>query len=77
MDGTSPTGPGITAGTRAHSLGRFKKHMLLKARTQSPCFSYPGLARAFKSAGPADLLSFGGVDVGWAPDLLCWLPAYN
>jgi hypothetical protein len=29
--------------TRAHSFGQFKKHALLKARTQSPCFSYPGL----------------------------------
>jgi hypothetical protein len=45
---------------RAHSFGQFKKHALLKARTQSPCFSYPGPARAFKSAGSADLLSFGG-----------------
>jgi hypothetical protein len=46
---------------RAHSFGQFKKHALLKVRTQSPCFSYPGLARAFKSAGLADLSSFGGV----------------
>jgi hypothetical protein len=37
--------------------------VLLKARTQSPCFSYPGLARAFISAGSADLLSFGGASV--------------
>jgi hypothetical protein len=50
---------------RAHSFGRFKKHALLKAHTQSPCFSYPGLARAFISAGSADLLSFGGVSVGY------------
>jgi hypothetical protein len=28
---------------RAHSFGQFKKQALLKARTQSPCFSYPGL----------------------------------
>jgi hypothetical protein len=76
-DGTSPAGPGITHGTRAHSFVRFKKHTLLKACTQSPCFSYPGLARALKSAGSADLLSFGGDGVVWAPDLLCWLPAYN
>jgi hypothetical protein len=55
--------------TRAHSFGQFKKHALLKARTQSPCFSYPGLARAFKSVGSADLSSFGGVYVGWLPDL--------
>ncbi len=48
---------------RAHSFGQFKKHALLKARTQSPCFSYPGLARAFISAGSADLLSFGGDSV--------------
>ncbi len=33
--------------------------------------------RAFKSAGMADLSSFGGVGVGWKPDLLCWLPAYE
>jgi hypothetical protein len=26
--------------------------------------SYPGLARAFNSAGSADLSSFGGVSVG-------------
>ncbi len=50
--------------TRAHSFGQFKKYTLLKARTQSQCFSYPGLARAFQSAGSADLLSFGGVSVG-------------
>ncbi len=49
---------------RAHSFGQFKKHAFLKARTQSRCFSYPGLARAFISAGSADLLSFGGVSVG-------------
>jgi hypothetical protein len=36
-----------------------------------------GLARAFQSAGSADLLSFGGVSVGWPPDLLCWLPVYE
>jgi hypothetical protein len=58
----------------AHSFGQFKKHALLKARTQSPCFSYPGLARAFITAGSADLLSFGGDSIGWPPDLLCWLP---
>ncbi len=34
---------------RAHSFRQFKKHALLKAHTQSPCFSYPELARAFKS----------------------------
>ncbi len=51
--------------------------MLLKARTQSPCFSYPGLARAFQSVGLADLSSFNGVSVGWPPDLLCWLPVYD
>jgi hypothetical protein len=45
---------------RDHSFGQFKKHALLKARTQSPCFSYPGPARAFKSTGSADLLSVGG-----------------
>ena len=61
--------------TIAHSFGQFKKHALLKARTRSPCFSYPGPARAFISAGSADLLSFGGVSVGWAPGLLFWLPA--
>jgi hypothetical protein len=49
----------------------------VKARTQSPCFSYSGLARAFQSAGSADLSSFGGVSVGWPPDLLCWLPVYD
>jgi hypothetical protein len=54
---------------RAHSFGQFKKHALLKARTYSPCFSYPGLARAFKSAGSADLSSFGGVCVARLPDL--------
>jgi hypothetical protein len=48
----------------AHSSGQFKKHGLLKARTQSPCFSYPGLSRAFNSAGSADLSSFGGVSAG-------------
>ncbi len=48
----------------AHSFGQFKKHALLKARTQSPCFSYPWLARAFISAGSADFLSSGGVSVG-------------
>jgi hypothetical protein len=63
--------------TRAHSFGQFKKHALLKARTQSPCFSYPRLARAFISAGPADLSSFGGVSVGWQPDLPCWLQVYD
>ncbi len=57
--------------TRAHSFGQFKKHTLLKAHTQSLCFSYPWLARAFQSAGSADLLSLGAVGVGWAPDLLC------
>jgi hypothetical protein len=40
---------------RAHSFGQFKKHALLKACTQSPCFSYPGLARAFQSVGSADM----------------------
>ncbi len=64
-------------GTWVHSFGRFKKHALLIARTQSPCFSYPGLARAFLSVGSADLSSFGGVRVGWTLDLLCWLPAYD
>ncbi len=63
--------------TRVHSFGQFKKHALLKARTQSPCFSYPGLARAFISAGSANLSGFGGVSVGWPPDLLCWLPVYD
>jgi hypothetical protein len=29
----------------------------------------PGLARAFKSVWSADLSSFGGVSVGWPPDL--------
>ncbi len=53
--------------TWAHSFGQFKKHALLKARTQSPCFSYPGLARAFQSAGSADLLSFGGDRVSLIP----------
>ncbi len=48
-----------------HSFGQFKKHALLKAHTQSPCFSYPGLARAFISAGSTDLLSFGGASVGY------------
>jgi hypothetical protein len=38
--------------------------VLLKAGTRSPCFSYPGPARAFISAGSADLSSFGGVSVG-------------
>jgi hypothetical protein len=55
--------------SRAHSFGQFKKNVLLKARTQSPCFSYPGLARAFKSAGSADLSSSGGVCVARLPDL--------
>ncbi len=63
--------------TCAHSFGQFKKHALLKARTQSPCFSYLGLERAFISAGSADLSSFGGVSVGRAPHLLCWLPVYD
>jgi hypothetical protein len=62
---------------RAHSFGQFKKHALLNALTQSPCFSYPGLARAFISAGSADLSSFGGVSVGWPLDLPCWLPVYE
>jgi hypothetical protein len=62
---------------RAHSLGQFKQHALLKARTQSPCFSYPGLARAFISTGLADLSSFDGVSVGWPPDLSCCLPVYD
>ncbi len=53
---------------RAHSFGQFKKHALLKARTQSPCFSYPGIVRAFQSAGLADLSSFGGDSVGWLPE---------
>jgi hypothetical protein len=63
--------------SRAHSFGQFKKHALLKARTQSPCFSYPRLSRAFQSAGLADLSSFGGVGVAWVPDLQCWLPVYE
>ncbi len=62
---------------RAHSFGQFQKHALSKARTQSPCFSYPRLARAFQSAGSADLLSFGGVSVGWPQNLFCWLPVYE
>ncbi len=57
---------------KAHSFGQLKKHALLKARTQSPCISYPRLARAFQSAGSADLLVVSVVAV--APDLLCWLP---
>ncbi len=48
-----------------------------KARTQSPWFFYLRLVCAFKSAGSADLLSFGSVGVGCASDLLCWLPAYD
>ncbi len=32
---------------------------------------------ALKSVGSADLLSFGGVSVSWAPGLLCWLPAHG
>ncbi len=47
-----------------------------KAHTQSPWFFYPKLVRAFKSAGSADLLSFGS-GVGWASYLLCWLQAYD
>ncbi len=62
---------------RAHNFGQLKKHALLKAGTQSPCFSHPGLVRAFQSAGSADLLSFGPVCVGWPPDLLCWLLVYE
>ncbi len=62
---------------RAHSFGQFEKHALLKARNQSPCFSYPGLEQAFQSAGSADLSSFGGVGVGRPPDLPCCLPVYN
>ncbi len=62
---------------RAHSFGQFKKHALLKARTRSPCFSYPGPARAFISAGLADLSSFGGIGVGWPPDLPCKLSVYD
>ncbi len=62
---------------RARSFGQFKKHALFKARGQSPCFSYPGLARAFKSPGSADLFNFGGVSVGWPSDLLCYLPVYE
>ncbi len=34
-----------------HSFGRFLKRVLSKARSQSPSFSYPRLARAFKSLG--------------------------
>jgi hypothetical protein len=33
--------------------------------------------RAFQSAGSADLLSFGGVSVGWPPDLLYYSPVYE
>ncbi len=61
----------------AHSFGQFKKHALLKAHTQSSCFSHPGLARAFISSGSADLSSFSGVSGGWAQDLLCSLPVYD
>ncbi len=76
LEGCRKNGPGPTCHW-AHSCGQFKKHALLKARTQSPCFSYPRLARTLKSAGLADLSSFGGVGVGWAPDLRCWLPVYE
>ncbi len=60
-------GVGLNGATdaRAHSFGQFKKHALLKARTQSLCFSYPVLARAFISAGSTDLLSSGGASVGY------------
>jgi hypothetical protein len=54
---------------RAHSFGQFKKHALLKACTQSPCFSYTGPAQAFKSAGLVDLSGLGGDCVGWLLDL--------
>jgi hypothetical protein len=69
--------PGAKLETRARSFGQFKKHALFKARGQSPCFSYPGLARAFKSPGSADLFSFGGVSVGWPSDLLRYLAVYE
>ncbi len=61
----------------AHSFGQFKKHALLKACTRSPCFSYTRPARAFISAGLADLSSFGGIGVGWVPDLPCRLSVYD
>jgi hypothetical protein len=51
---------------RAHSFGQFKMHAL-----RDHAFPTAGLVRTFKSAGSADLSSFGGVGVGWAPDLLC------
>jgi hypothetical protein len=60
--------------TRSHSFGQFKKHALLKARTQSPCFSYPGLARALQSAGSADFYVWVVSVLAVAPDLLCLLP---
>ncbi len=63
-----PYGPVNSVQSRAHSFGQFKKHALLKARTQSPCFSYPGLVRAIQSGGSADLSSFGGDCVGWLPE---------
>jgi hypothetical protein len=62
--------------TRTHSFNQFKKHALLKAHARSPCFSYPGPARALISAGSADLSSFGGIGVGWVPDLPCRLLVY-
>ncbi len=38
----------ISLNARAHSFGQFKKHALLKACTQSPCFSKYGVGRLFK-----------------------------
>ncbi len=59
--------PLLPVRTWAHSFERFEKHVLLKARTQCPWFSYPRPVCAFQSVGSADLLSFGGDSVSLMP----------
>jgi hypothetical protein len=49
----------------------------LKSKHSEPVLFLPRLAGAFQSTGSADLSSFGGMSVGWPPDLLCWLPVYD
>jgi hypothetical protein len=58
-------------------LNKVVKQALSKAHTQSLCFFYPRLARVFKSAGSADLLSFGGVALSQTLRLFYWLLAYE
>jgi hypothetical protein len=49
----------------------------LKSTHSEPVLFLPQASGSFSKYGLADLSSFGGVGVGWPPDLPCCLPVYD